>query len=593
MRGRSTSRRSRGAALAAAGALIALALAVPGGADARRVRVFAMQPKLDVAWLESRRTFQEKMFALADRRLRGPGRPAVQRGAGDFASHLRPDGRNLVLWPEDMGLFAALTGQRAAPARSSGSLEGAIATLVGLYPQQNSYYAAKYPAVASRPIPVRLLTLALTDTFAHVAVETYSRMARRYGVWLEAGIDMAQGWKVVCDDRQAFNAARPPRLPTGERCREENAAKVDQLGDPFDPGRDFAYEATTPRTRNMALVFDPRGRVVSRQLKEYLTPIELPGQLDLVPGAIDSGLSALRTPVGTLGFVTSKDAWMPDVQARLDEAHVDLLVQPELFLGDTATDSNRMWAPDTMLASGYSNVLKLPSVEAMAEPDLVGNIFNYSADQQSHLALKPRRRGAAARHLIGQPDHPGLVDAMPWVVRDPLGRNETFPHRRERLAAAGRKLLPGSGVRCPDPRRPAPCENGQVEGVLWRDVTVHRRPPRRAYHGARAKTAPFGRSRAVHPSANAQRNASIAMRGDRGAIAFEERRAGHDQVVLARTSDGGRTWSRAVHATGRRAGLADEQWPAVAIGPKGRVTVAWNDDSTGVQRVYYARTAGR
>src|SRR4051812_27091090 len=190
-------------------------------------------------------------------------------------------------------------------------------------------------------------------------------------------------------DRQASTSARPPRLPTGERCQEQDPAKVDRLGAPFDPGRDFAYEATTARSSNMALVFDPRGRLVSRQVKEYLTPTELPGQLDLVPGRIDRGLRGVRTPVGTLGFVTSKDAWMPDVQARLDEAHVDLLVQPEWFIGDTATDAHRMWAPDTALGSGYSNALKLPSVEAMVEPDLVGNIFNYTADQQSHFAVKP------------------------------------------------------------------------------------------------------------------------------------------------------------------------------------------------------------
>src|SRR5919202_3403014 len=184
---------------------------------------------------------------------------------------------------------------------------------------------------------------------------------------------MVQSWQVVCNDRAAFNSARPPRLPTGELCAEQDPARVKQLGDPNEPARDYVYEATTPDASNMALVFDPSGRLVSKQVKEYLTPIELPGQLDLVPGGIDRGLSALRTPVGTLGFVTSKDAWMPDVQARLDEAHVDLLVQPELFVGDTASDS-RMWAPDTMRAAGYSDVLRMPAFEAMVEPDLDGKV---------------------------------------------------------------------------------------------------------------------------------------------------------------------------------------------------------------------------
>jgi hypothetical protein len=565
-----------------------VALAASAPAAARTVRVFAVQPKLDLSWMQSRQTFHDKMFALADRRLRGPGRPLIQAGADDVASHLRGH-RNLVVWPEDVGLFAALTGQRAAPARSSGSLEGAVVTLIGLYPQQNAYYGARYPAVAARAPQVRLLALSLTDTFAHVVVETFSEMARRYHVWLEAGVDMAQDWKVVCNDRAAFNAARPPRLPTGERCAEQNPARVKQLGDPFDPTRDYVYEATTPNASNMALVFDPRGRLVSKQVKEYLTPTELPGQLDLVPGTIDRGLTAVHTPVGTLGFVTSKDAWMPDVQARLDEAHVNLLVQPEFFVGDTVDDS-RMWSPDTMLGSGYSDVLRLPSIQAMAEPSLNGNIYDFSADQQSHLVLKPHGPSSPRGHLVGQPDRAGLASVMPWVVRDPIRPGEPFPARRHRLSIAGRALLPGSGVKCPDPSRPGPCENGHVEGVLWRDVRLDLRPRRRRYRGRRADTSPFGRSRPVDPSGHDQRNAAIALRGRRGAIAFEEHRLGHDQVLLVRTRDGGRTWSRPVRPTGRRAGAVDEQWPAVALGAHGIVTVAWNDDSSGVQRVYLARS---
>src|SRR6476661_6226406 len=106
-------------------ALVLLCCAAPAGAAQPTTRVFAVQPKLDLSWLQSRQTYHDKVFALADRTLRGPGTPLIQDGADDFASHLRPDGRNLVVWPEDMGLWAALTGDRAADARASGSLVGA------------------------------------------------------------------------------------------------------------------------------------------------------------------------------------------------------------------------------------------------------------------------------------------------------------------------------------------------------------------------------------------------------------------------------------------------------------------------------------
>src|SRR3954449_13336344 len=435
-----------GVVVAAAAALL---LGAAASAHAKTVRVFAMQPKLDLAWMQSRASYHDKMFALADKQLRGADKPLIQRGADDFASHLLPTGRNLVAWPEDIGLFGALTGDRASSARGGGSLEAAIISLVGSYAPQNAYYGQKYPAVAGRSLPVRLTFLSLTDTFARTAVETFSEMAARYHVYLEAGVNMTESWQVVCNDLEAFNRADPPRLPGAVLCQEQNPQKVAQLRDPQEPSRDYAYEATSPKVSNMALLFGPDGRLISKQAKTYLTPTELPGQLDLVPGEVTGGLSAVKTPVGTLGFVTSKDAWMPDVLAKLDEAHVDLLVQPEFFTNDLVND-NGMWAPDTLKAAGYNDVLRLPSVRTMVLPEITGNIFDFSADAQSHFALKPGRGKTPRGHLVGQPDVPGLVDS-PWVVPDPIRAGEPFGARRKRLAAAGRALAPGSGVACPDP----------------------------------------------------------------------------------------------------------------------------------------------
>ena len=562
------------------------------------MRVFAMNPKMDLAWLESRETFRAKLLALSDRTLRGPGAPRVQDDADDVQSNLRgPDdpsrpvetARDLVVWPEDVGLFAALTGPRAAPARASGSLEGAILTLAGLYGPQNEHYAAKYPEAAQRPLPVRLLTLSLTDTFGRAVIETAAEMAVRHRAWLEIGVNMAQDWQVVCTDRTAFNAADPPRLPGGERCAEGNPQKVAQLRDPFEPDRDYAYEATTSRTSNMALVFDPSGRLVSRQRKEYLTEFEVPGQLDLVPGEVTGGLSAVDTPVGTLGFVTSKDAWMPDVQAKLDLAHVDLLVQPEFFSGDL-TGNPGMWASDTLLASGYSSVLRHPSFETMVLPEVTGAVFNFSADAQTHFAIKPRSSRAAAGHLVGAADIPGLVSVAPWVVPDPIRPDETIAERRKRLAEVGRAIEPGSGVPCPDPGKPAPCENGHWEGVIWRDVEVGRDPDYERYRGP-LKPTRFSAARPVARSRNPQRNAAMAVHGKRAVLAYEERVGDRDEIFVVRSSDSGRTWSKPVRPIGRPAGAVDEWWPAVALGPRGRATIAWVDASTGSPRVYYAQSA--
>jgi predicted amidohydrolase len=555
-----------------------------------------MSPKLDLGWLESRATYRGKLMALSDRSLRGGGAPLIQRDAGDVAGNLRgpsdPErpvetARDLVVWPEDLGLFASLTGPRAAPARNSGSLEGSILTLIGLYGPQSQYYGQKYPGLLERVPQVRALTLALTDTFGRVLVETAAELAARHRTWLEIGVNMAQDWQVVCSDREAFNSASPPRLPGGQLCQEESSQKVQQLRDPFEPERDYAYEAVTSRSGNVSLVFDPAGRLVSRQLKQYLTEFEVPGQLDLVPGEISGGLTALRTPVGTLGFVTSKDAWMPDVQAKLDQAHVDLLVQPEFFVDNTAPAPG-MWSPDILLASGYSDVLRHPSFETMVMPTATGAVFNFDADAQAHIAVKPRSSRAPSGHLIGQQPVPGLVDVAPWVIPDSPGGS--LKQRRDRLREAGRAIEPGSGVPCADPGKAAPCENGHWEGVLWRDVEVDRRPSYRRFRGPVRRTA-FSASRPVAPSRRAQRNAAMAVHGNRALLAFEERRGGRDQILVVRSSDTGRTWSKPVRPTGRPAGSADEWWPAVALGSKGRATIAWVDRSSGRERVYFAQSA--
>jgi predicted amidohydrolase len=580
---------------------LAAALAAPATAAAKTVRVFAMGPKLDVAWFESRDTFRDKVFALADKRLRGPDKPPIQEGADDFASHLlgpsdpaRPveTARDLVLWPEDVAFFTMYTGPRGEQSRAAPETTSAIASLAGTYGAAMSYYAERFPAAAARAVGGRTLLLALTDVHARVGVETFAEMADRYDVYLHAGTTMAREWKVICTDREAFNAASPPRLPGGVRCDEEAPDRVQRLG---EPGRDYAYEATSPTPSVLALLFDPDGRLISKQVKTYITPLELgppEGQvgLDTVPGRVSDGVSAVPTPVGTLGFVTSKDAWMPDLLQKLDQRHVDLLVQPEFFLGNLVIDDQAMWNPDVLRASVYNDVLRHPSMESGVLAEMVGNLHDLSADHQQHIVVKPRTGREPFGYLVGQPPGRGYAGVAPWVVPDPADPDESVPERRARLAEAGRKLLPGSGVACPDPAQAGPCENGHVEGVLWHDVEIARQPRRRRFGGRHARTR-FSPSHAVSPSGRPQRNASVARRGRHVLAAFEERRGDRDQVFLVRSADGGRTWSRRVRPSGRPPGATDEWWPAVALGSDGRATVAWVDRSGGRERVYFARSA--
>jgi hypothetical protein len=556
-----------------------------------------------MGWLASRTTYHDKLFALVDRTRRGAGAPLIQRGADDVVSHLlgpavasRPvaTARDLVVLPEDIGLMAIFTGPRGAVARAvppQGGVTAGIGAVLAGYTDQIAYYAARYPALLRRPLPTRLIGLAGTDTFARVAVETFAELARHTHAYLEAGVNMARSWQVVCSDRAHYRAP-----PGAGRCAVQDPARVALLRGPDEPGRDYAYEATTDVMANMALVFDPAGNLISQQVKTYLTPVEAPDQLDLVPGEVSGGLSPVRTPVGALGFVTSKDSWMPDVTAKLDEGHVDLLVQPEFFVGDTVR-STGMWAPDNLLASGYSDLLRHPSFRAMALAEMTGSVYDLSADAQQHIAVKPvvgrRPRGA----LVGQSPSVGLLRVAPWLVPDPLSASEGTEQRRHRLARAGEAALPlGGGPACSAPDVAGPCRGGQVEGVIWADVDVGARPRRVPRRRVRHGRTPFSINRPIAPSPRSQRNVRIAARRGAAWAVFEERRGGHDQVLLARSSDHGRTWgTRLVHPTGRRPGGAQEQWPSISVGADGRVWIAWQDDSSGVMRVYAAgsRDGGR
>lgn len=579
--------------------LVAVLLTVPAGvADAKRVRVFAVGPKIEPAWLVSKTAYRSKLLALTDARERPAAAAAgvvVQEDADDVASHLfgpsdpqRPvqTARDLVTLPEDVGLLAAFTGQQGATARGATDITTAIVGLLGTYTAQSAYYQARFPQLGTRPFPpTRLLAVALTDTFAHVAVETFAELADRTDAYVVAGVNMARDWRIVCQSKATYE---PP--PGGGACEQENPLKVAALRAPEDVARTYAYEATSPDPVNMALVFDPQGRLISKQVKAYLTPVELPGSLDLKPGAV-SGLVGVDTAVGRLGIVTSKDAWMPDVTTKLDQDHVEVLVQPEFFVGDTIRSSGP-WAPDTIRASGYSDVLRHPSIGALVLPEMTGNLFDFSADNQQAIMVKPRSARATATALLGQSRQPGLVAVSPWVAPDPLTRTETLLQRRTRLAAAGEKLLPGSGVACPAPAKPGACENGHVEGVLFADVQVAQPRPfrpqkrkRRARGRAFTASVPLARADAV------QRNVALAARGQSVWAAFEERRGTRDQIVLARSTTEGARFGGGVRPTGRPAGAANEWWPSVSAGPDGAVWVAWQDDSSGTWRAYVARSA--
>ena len=581
--------RTARARLACLLALLALLLGDARHASAGAVRVFLVGNKQRVQDATSVATFRAKMFALVDASQRGPG--LVQDGVDDVASHLPPHDPSapalaVVHFPESVGLIAGLIGTRGAAAREATSATGAFASLLGPYADPIAYYTGVWPELAAQPI--RGLVVALTDVLYRAVHETFRDVAVTYGVWVSVSFDAAPARRV--------DAAEDPAL-------------VARLRDPDEPARDYAWVATSPLPRNFVFLYDPEGNLIvpdgngsvlrapdetggelpGSVAKAYLTPIEQTldkpgGGLSLASASVRD-LDVLDTPVGAIGVVISKDAWMPDVNERYDLKDASMLLQSEAF-SSWAYDLLE-WAPDVFKVGGYANLQNRGGFLYNLAPSLTGNLFDVTFDGQSAILVKRRTKappGARTQGdaFVGQLADRGFVRVAPWIVPDPPfpGAPQTLAERRAELVSHGVHLLPGSGVPCADSLAVGACENGYRESVIFADLDV---PPSPA-QGDGVPVAPdrtrrttgFGTNRAVAASdVGRQRRPRVAAHGRRVAVVWDDTRAGgHAAVYLAVSSDAGASFAPPVKVSDAPAGVAAELDPDVALS-RDEIVVVW------------------
>ena len=240
-----------------------------------------------------------------------------------------------------------------------------------------------------------------------------------------------------------------------------------------------------------------------------------------------------------------------------------------------------MWNPDVLLASGYNDVLRHPSFETHVLPEMTGGVFNFYADAH-RTSPSSRERGARAR-LPRRPAGAARdgADAAVGGARPDAARRADGGAPAP-AGGGGRQLAPGSGVACPDPAEPGACEDGHVEGVLWRDIRcVDRTPPLPVWRRARPRAHALLASRPVRPSGRPQRNVASPCAAGAGSPRSRSGVAGANRSCsCARATAAAPGRVRCGPSRGR-AGGADEWWPAWPSAHRGRVTVAWIDDSSG------------
>ncbi|OGD20219.1 MAG: hypothetical protein A2Y69_06705 [Candidatus Aminicenantes bacterium RBG_13_59_9] len=81
-------------------------------------------------------------------------------------------------------------------------------------------------------------------------------------------------------------------------------------------------------------------------------------------------------------------------------------------------------------------------------------------------------------------------------------------------------------------------------------------------------------------------NPAIAS-GDNIHIVWEDEAPGNYEIYYKRSTDGGTTWGSAKRLTWTSAGSFA---PTIAMGTSGQVHVAWSDDATGNDEIYYRRS---
>lgn len=446
------------------------------------LRAFAIQYKQEIDYVETYDSFRSKIRCLMD----------------DYVSpHLSTQVPNLVVFNEDIGLATLATGSRGATARmfaasragkGGGDQSGApvaaaqaLALVNAAYAQQVAFYQARFPGIDPR----KQVFLAATDTFARAFSQTFSDIAREYGVYV-----------VASNNQGLFRESGDP-------------AEIAALADPdllAEGAVESVYVATGPEVWNQTLLWgpvdvdpaapSPERNLLFRNRKVPLTPIEKDfialdeGPATGAAAAANIGPASIPGTDAKLGFATSLPAFVygydmgaprPAAAGCADtslyympcmhDLGVNVVVQAEANPGRWAgTGGQGEWQPFEWMGSTWRAVAD-PTVgfRYNITPHMVGNLLDLAFDGQT--AITSRDGGYPLGHYVGnvgvQAEAPEIADPefgyylddvdefvalVPWI---------TGTDNRRVLRNIAARLAPGSDD---------PLENDYVETVIWADL---------------------------------------------------------------------------------------------------------------------------
>jgi len=470
-------------------------------------RVFAMQFKQEARSVVTYEAFRRKIECMIIEYVK----PRLATG--------RP---NVVAFTEDVGLLTIATGSRGAVARngfagpgraaeceSAGSppacAAAALAAIESGYAKEAAGYRTRFPSLA--PVfPGAFVST--TDTFARGWMQTFSDMARRYGIYISGSNNQAP-----------FRESTDP-------------AEIELFRDPDLPRPVSVFVATAPQVYNEVFMWGPSDvrpdgplplrNVVSTNRKVPLTSTE--DLLRLTPGA-SSGPDGIANVApyslpGTkarIAFATSLPAFVYGAlpagtdpcsdTARfymrcLDRLGTNLVIQdeanPGAWVDFTAPDSvdRGAWQALSFMSSTWRAVTDAGvDFDYNVVPHMVGNLADLPFDGQSVITQRGLTGGSGCNYVgvsRSFPEDPERFDigGESQLVRPYTGPKTEFlamapwvtpDAPRPELQATGRKLAPGSGD---------PLENDYLETALVADLPFPPRAGRASCVTATSQSAP-------------------------------------------------------------------------------------------------------
>lgn len=324
--------------------------------DKAGVRAFAVSNKQDIAYAVSEDTYREKFMCLTEA----------------MAPYFLRDRPNLVVFTEDAGLITAFTGSRGAVARTKTTIFDAMFSLIKAYQPQFNYYTGKYGS----SLLGRALLLALTDVIWRPFYNTFSFLAKKYGVYALACTNVADIVESTAPQDISF------------------------FGDPDHPERTSVFLPEGDGVWNTCFLFGPDGSIVRRTKKVNLVQEEK-DLLQLTPGAI-TDVTSYTIPGTDITVCTgiSLDAFIPGFLTRLTGQGCTVLMQPDANNGVWTSD-RPYWQPEDWLGSTLGSLQAQYSILYDINSMMTGNLFDMVFDGQSAITGKTDPRAIRSANYVG------------------------------------------------------------------------------------------------------------------------------------------------------------------------------------------------